>query len=279
MDNHLHLVLRNRPDIVETWTDREVARRYCFICPSTRNKDGSAKEPLPCEIDRVMQDKGSEKLRQSVSSISLFMQLITQPIAQRANKEDDVRGHFFADRFKSDRLETEEDVLSCSLYVNLNAVRAGVVDTPENSEYTSAFERIQARWQEHDAAMRAQDGESTDEECVERRDAWLSPVFLDESADAYTETPQAQSQGPGEPSNVCNAAGAARISNKGYLSISFEAYLQLMDLVGRMIRPDKRGSIPKELPPILARLQLDLDHLVERVQHAFLSKNAACRFG
>ena len=63
MDNHLHLVLRNRPDIVETWTDREVARRHCFICPSTRNKDGSAKEPLPCEIDRVMQDKGSEHQR------------------------------------------------------------------------------------------------------------------------------------------------------------------------------------------------------------------------
>ena len=132
---------------------------------------------------------------------------------------------------------------------------------------------------EHDDAMRSPDGESTDERCVERRDAWLAPIFLDESTDAYTETPQAQSQGPEEPSNVCNAAGAARISNKGYLSISFEAYLQLMDLVGRMIRPDKRGSIPKELPPILARLQFDLDHLVERVQHAFLSKNAACRFG
>ncbi len=28
LDNHLHTVLRNRPDIVERWSDEEVARRW-----------------------------------------------------------------------------------------------------------------------------------------------------------------------------------------------------------------------------------------------------------
>ena len=28
MHNHIHLVLRSRPDVSQTWTDREVARRF-----------------------------------------------------------------------------------------------------------------------------------------------------------------------------------------------------------------------------------------------------------
>ena len=33
MSNHIHLVLRSRPDVVDTWDDREVARRWLMICP------------------------------------------------------------------------------------------------------------------------------------------------------------------------------------------------------------------------------------------------------
>jgi hypothetical protein len=34
MSNHIHLVLRSRPDVVDTWDDREVARRWLMICPN-----------------------------------------------------------------------------------------------------------------------------------------------------------------------------------------------------------------------------------------------------
>ncbi|MDP6600746.1 MAG: hypothetical protein QGH76_00465, partial [Phycisphaerales bacterium] len=33
LSNHLHIVLRIRPDLVEGWTDREVVTRYLRICP------------------------------------------------------------------------------------------------------------------------------------------------------------------------------------------------------------------------------------------------------
>jgi len=34
-------------------------------------------------------------------------------------------------------------------------------------------------------------------------------------------------------------------------------YLELVDWAGRATRPDKRGAIPRHIPPILNRLDLD----------------------
>ena len=47
LDNHLHFVLRSRPDIVSGWSDEEVARRWWYVCPIYKNKDGSIPDPLP----------------------------------------------------------------------------------------------------------------------------------------------------------------------------------------------------------------------------------------
>ena len=46
LSNHLHVVLRSRPDVVATWSDREVARRWLLLFPRRKNKDGSPAEPV-----------------------------------------------------------------------------------------------------------------------------------------------------------------------------------------------------------------------------------------
>ena len=33
LSNHFHLILRTRPDVVATWDDQEVARRWLMLCP------------------------------------------------------------------------------------------------------------------------------------------------------------------------------------------------------------------------------------------------------
>ncbi len=50
LSNHVHQILRSRPDIVETWSDREAARRWLTLCPtvaqdkeSVRNRKQAAK--------------------------------------------------------------------------------------------------------------------------------------------------------------------------------------------------------------------------------------------
>ncbi len=39
LSNHFHLVLRSRPDVVATWDDTEVARRWWALCPKRKVKD------------------------------------------------------------------------------------------------------------------------------------------------------------------------------------------------------------------------------------------------
>jgi hypothetical protein len=43
-------------------------------------------------------------------------------------------------------------------------------------------------------------------------------------------------------------------------------YLQLVDTTGRMIRTDKRGAIPINLPPILERLSINRQQWLQQSQ-------------
>lgn len=262
LDNHLHIVLRNRPDIVSTWSDEEVVRRWWIVCPTRKNDDGSAADPKPCELRLLMPNV--DELRGRLSDISWMMRLACQKVAIRANREDDVDGRFFAKRFDCRKLATWADVLACSIYIDLNWIHAGLATTPEQSQFTSAFERIQSRWQEVGQEM----GASVSLPAEDEADAWLAPIYLDERAEAYVgpETKQHEDGDAGRAS-VCNPIGAPRISNKGFLPMTRDQYLTLLDTIGRVVRTGKRAFIPNELPPILQRLNVEpnnwLDSLLE----------------
>jgi hypothetical protein len=47
---------------------------------------------------------------------------------------------------------------------------------------------------------------------------------------------------------------------------SLDDYLQLVDTTGRMIRTDKRGAIPINLPPILERLSINRQQWLQQSQ-------------
>jgi hypothetical protein len=277
LDNHLHVVLRNRPDIVATWCDEEVARRWWCVCPLRRNADGSAAEPKPCEIGLLMPKV--DEYRRRLSDISWMMRLACQPIARRANQEDEVDGRFFARRFDCNRLWTIADVLACSIYVDLNLVRVGMTATPEQSEFTSVFDRIQGRWQIVNQEMNETELEtSVGRASDEVADAWLAPVFLDERAEPAVTAEALEPEKPGPagaarslPSSACNPIGCPRISNKGFLPMTLDQYLSLLDGLGRMVCTGKRGFIPPELPPILERLRLDSRSWLESLWELFQS--------
>ena len=61
-------------------------------------------------------------------------------------KKTNVRAIFGSLAFKSQALLTEESLLSCMAYVDLNPVRARMAATPEDSNHTSIKERLQPRF-------------------------------------------------------------------------------------------------------------------------------------
>ena len=174
LDNHFHAILRNRPDLVAGWSDEEVARRWLRL----RQSDLALRpEPKPEQVAELLQD--SEKLaeiRRKLSSISCLMAHLKEPLARVSNAQDHCQGAFWQGRFGCERLEDDAALLVCSLYVNMNPIRAGIARTPEEARYTSAYERIQ-------------DGVSGDPQ--HPHSGWLSAVHVD--GDGYdgvsSETP------------------------------------------------------------------------------------------
>jgi REP element-mobilizing transposase RayT len=143
MDNHLHLILRNRPDLVRKWSKPKVLRPAMQLFPEKFRRRGwyvEPSEPLPKQL--LENEELIAEMRRRLSSISWLMKVLQERIARRCNREDKVVGHFWAGRFKSERLLDDGAVLACSLYIDLNQVRAGMADRPERSKYTSAYDRI-----------------------------------------------------------------------------------------------------------------------------------------
>lgn len=142
MSNHFHLIVAIDQEAARKWTNLEVARRWRmifkgppilqrYICgESLSSKDAY-------EINRLI-----DRYRDQLCDLSWFMRAVNEPIARMANNEDNVSGHFWQGRFKSQALLTEGALLSAMAYVDLNPIRAGLAETPETSAFTSIEERI-----------------------------------------------------------------------------------------------------------------------------------------
>jgi len=142
MSNHTHQILRSRPDIADTWDDREVATRWLRISPK-KDRQGDPVEPSDAEINLLINNpKLLASIRARLSDVSWWMRYFSHYIAVRANKEDEVKGHFWEARFGSALLLDNASVLACMIYVDLNPVRAQIATTPEESDFTGAKERI-----------------------------------------------------------------------------------------------------------------------------------------
>ena len=112
MSNHLHLILRSRPDIVENWPDEQVARRWLKLFPKRRNPNGESAEPLESEMNQLLSDADLIlKIRKRLSDISWWMKCTSENIARRANREDQVTGHFWEGRYKAQLLLDEAAIL------------------------------------------------------------------------------------------------------------------------------------------------------------------------
>lgn len=252
MSNHLHLAIKLCPEQAEELSNEQVVERWdsLFKGPLLLQKwrDGEMLQPAELQVVGDIIDV----YRKRLESLSWFMKCLNEPIARQANNEDGCTGHFYRTRpcvlprgpsfgrsktfpmflwegrYKSQALLTEEALLSCMAYVDLNPVRAGMAPTPEVSDYTSIKERIAPRF-DLAGAVREQVGL----QALLQFDLPVKPLTQFE--------------------------GSVTKEEQAGILFSLEDYLELVDYTGRCIRSDKRGSIPDHLPPILHRLTLDHD--------------------
>jgi len=144
MHNHLHLVLHVDTAQVNNWSTLEVLTRWHQLYKGTHLTRQYLQQQTLNEYEREMVEDTSNIYKQRLIDISWFMRSLNEPIARQANKEDECKGHFWEGRFQSQALLDEGALLSCMAYVDLNPVRAAIVPTPEQSDFTSIQLRIKA---------------------------------------------------------------------------------------------------------------------------------------
>ena len=145
MSNHLHSLIRVRPDTAKGWGAEEVAWRWRTLFP-LRYEHGKPCKPNEQEIRAIAGQRDKVKLyRERLSSVSWFNRCLNEHIARRANSEDDCTGRFWEGRFKCQRVYDVAGIIACAAYIDLNPVRAGVAKTLEASDHTSVQDRIHDR--------------------------------------------------------------------------------------------------------------------------------------
>jgi len=230
MSNHYHVVVRIDRERAMAWSEEEVIERWSMLygLPPliTRYRNDEALSLAEQVQARDLIDHWRERLY----DLSWYMRALNEHLARRANAEDRCTGRFWEGRFKSQALLDEAGLLTCMAYVDLNPLRAGVAQTPETSEFTSVYERIQA-W--HGAsANNGGDGASGEK---------TTPSFL---------VPFHQAQDDSDTS----------------IPFTLTDYLEVLDWTGRAVCDDKRGFIPQDLPPILQRLNTDPKYWLKHMQ-------------
>ena len=238
----------------------ETARRWLTLFPGPLGKRGEP--PTEAAIQALCQDpERLATLRARLSDVSWFMRCVNEPIARRANREDECTGRFWEGRFKCQRLDDAGALLACMMYVDLNPVRAGIAATPETSDFSSGQDRsVACRARRELAAVPALPTPADDPLIAQarveaERDRWLVP-FAD------------LGENPSDTGERAHGVVVDRSFDRPgdwLAGISSERYLELLDWTGRELRADKPGQISPELRPVLERLDLDVEAWIKNV--------------
>ena len=227
MSNHYHVILHVDKSRTLHWDAMEVVKRWHRLFKGSTQSQAFSRGESVEGADRILLDSEIAKWENRLSDISWFMRVVNEKIARRANAEDGCTGRFWEGRFKSQALLDEKALLACMAYVDLNPIRAGMANTPEDSAHTSIKTRIEAL-----------------------KSKGRTPDMI-----AH------------QPRRLEPFVGNPRLPMPAGLAYRVEDYLELVDWTGRLIRDDKRGQIDGNLPAILDRLGIETKHWLYLTQH------------
>ncbi len=82
-------------------------------------------------------------LREKLSNLSEFVREIKVGFARYYNRLHHRRGYFWGDRFKSVMVDIGETLINCLAYIDLNPLRAGIANRPEDYRWNSLGYHVQ----------------------------------------------------------------------------------------------------------------------------------------
>jgi REP element-mobilizing transposase RayT len=125
MGNHFHILVRMFPEY--KFTDDDIKKRFVGFYGD----------------DRAFTDGQIPSLRMKLANLSEFVREIKVGFTRYFNRRHNRRGYFWGDRFKSVIVENGETLINCLAYIDLNPLRAGLVERPEQYRWNSLGYHIQ----------------------------------------------------------------------------------------------------------------------------------------
>ena len=125
MGNHFHLLVKMFPG--NGFSDEDIEKRY-------ENFYGN---------ESVLADGRISYLREKLSKLFEFVREIKVGFTRYYNRQHNRRGYFWGERFKSVIVENGETLINCLAYIDLNPLRAGMVERPEDYLWSSLGYHIQ----------------------------------------------------------------------------------------------------------------------------------------
>jgi hypothetical protein len=94
---------------------------------------------------REFSEKKIPDFRYKWASLSEFVKEIKQSFSRYYNKGHNRRGTLWGERFKSLIVEDGETLINCLAYIDLNPIRAGITERPEDHRWNSIGYHIQSK--------------------------------------------------------------------------------------------------------------------------------------
>ncbi len=110
------------PDFIDIWRLKEICKTLGMSVVGKKRQ--LSKDQIPY-------------YREKFGNLSEFIKDLKQSFTRFYNKKHKRRGYFWGNRFKSLIIQKGETLINTIAYVDLNAVRAGIVEKPEDYRWCS----------------------------------------------------------------------------------------------------------------------------------------------
>ena len=185
MSNHIHILLHVLPE--RELADDELAARVAALYGCTKAEElrvnwaAYRRDGGGVAMTRLEEERGAYLRR--MGDLSKYMKELKQWISRDYNKKVGRKGTLWEDRFWSNLLEDSAATLTkVAYYIDSNAVRAGIVDNPEDYKWCGYAQAHAGRKAAQKALAGVFRGEQLEWAEAERRYGWMLRRVSDTTA-------------------------------------------------------------------------------------------------